>query len=212
MHYVVNLIKTLLLGLIIFTLSFLSNCAFGTSRIKITHSILQKPLIKHEGKIILNKFVYRRSIMDGFECIGNKGNDFGGVLGYIALDTGKVDSILTDFIGEALKECGYKVIYNYKSNVESDIKSLPVLNGNIKEFWINSFAVANAKISIELQLLNHNGLDVWGEEINAEKVDYLFMRTNSEIETVLYGAINYALDSAIAKFSSEEFSKNIINR
>jgi|GEM_PF-1234574 len=191
--------------------AFISNCAFGTAKIKLTHETLSEPKVKRQGTIVLEKFSDERQADKGGEFIGNKRNGYGMVLGHVAIDSGKVDSVLTSFVGDVLKNTGYTVIYNTQiTNAVADITSAPIMTGKIKECWMDMYMIANAQVAIDLSLLTPDKKEtLWQSNISGGKVNLLWWGIKSEFANVYKRAITFALDSAQQKFSSEEFVKKV---
>ena len=189
----------------------LSNCAFGTARISLTHAPLPNPPAKRQGTVVLERFTDERPSEQGGEYIGNKRNGYGMVLGHVALDSAKLDSVLTGFIAEALKNTGYTVIYgSAKTAAAPDATAAPVMKGKIKECWMDMYMVANAQIKIDLGLFTPDDKDtLWKSNISGGKVNLLWWGIKSEFANVYKGAVNFVLDSAQQKYSSEEFAKKI---
>jgi hypothetical protein len=205
------IVRFLRLAACAFVFAVLSNCAFGTARISLTHDPLHKPHVKRQGTIMLERFIDERPFDKGGEFIGNKRNGYGAVLGHVAVDSGKVDSILTGFIAEALKNTGYTVIDGTsQTNAATDATSVPVLTGKIKECWMDMYMVANAEISIDVNLLTSDKKEsLWKANLNGGKVNLLWWGIKSEFTNVFKGAVNFTLDSAQTKFSSEDFAKKV---
>jgi hypothetical protein len=133
------------------------------------------------------------------------------VLGHVALDSGKIDSVITGFIGEALKNIGYTVVYGSdKTAAVADVTAAPIMKGRIKECWMDMYMVANAQIKIDVSLFSPDKKDtLWKSDINGGKVNLLWWGLKSEFANVYNGAVTFLLDSAQVKFSSEEFAKKI---
>lgn len=206
--------RILRLAVCLFICAFFGNCAFGTARITLTHEPLPNPPAKRQGTIMLERFTDERPIDKGGEYIGNKRNGYGMVLGHVALDNAKLDSVLTGFIGEALSNTGYTVVYNTsKVTADADVTAVPIMTGKIKECWMDMYMVANAQVSIDLDLVTPDKKEVlWKSNINGGKVNLLWLGIKSEYANVYNSAINFALDSAQQKFSSEEFSNKVLKK
>jgi hypothetical protein len=191
----------------------LSNCAFGTARISLTHDPLPNPPAKRQGSVVLERFTDERPSDQGGEYIGNKRNGYGMVLGHVGLDSAKIDSVLTRYIGEALKNTGYTVIYgSAKTATAADATAAPIImKGKIKKCWMDMYMVANAQIAIDLFTPNNN-VPVWKSNITGEKINLLWWGVKSEFANVYKEALNFALDSAQQKFSSEEFARKVNTR
>jgi len=89
------------------------------------------------------------------------------VLGHVALDSAKLDSVLTGFIAEALKNTDIPSFTDPQNCGGADATAAPVMKGKIKECWMDMYMVANAQIKIDLVSSRRMTRTLCGSRISA---------------------------------------------
>jgi hypothetical protein len=142
---------------------------------------------------------------------------------YVTEEGVKLETLLTNYFVEALKEVGYNVVF--KKQLSGDILSQnkydAIILGEIKEFWFDFPNITDTasqfygRIRIKIKALDPNGQNVlWEKDFTKEKhgiIPYHPLNKNSvkEIEKEFRIALTDLLNEALRDFASEEFYKAI---
>lgn len=189
---------------------FTTGCAVGVTKVKVAHDPLGHTESKREGNILVREFTDTRK---DTKHIGNKRNMFGMVLGHIGMkDEAKLETLLTVYFVEALKEAGYKAVLQnpQSSNPEGQVKFDAVVGGEITEFWLDLYMAVWHKVGVKVNVLDPASQNVlWENEIRGEETNTLWVGVASEFEKVIGQALTKALNQAVKEFSSEEFYKAV---
>jgi hypothetical protein len=113
---------------------------------------------------------------------------------YIAGQGKPVADIVADGVREALEKVGYKV-------ETSTAPNLPVLEGDLSEFWLTDSWTAICKITLKLRLnKGGSGPPVWEKELKCQDTDWAI------IPNAMTGAMDTLLKTAMEEFSSQPFA------
>ena len=203
-------VTTVSIVLLVLLALFIGGCAFGTTRVNVTHEPLDRIENKKEGNILVKQFVDKRT---DTQHIGNKRNGFGMVLGHIGAEEGvKLEVLLTNYFAEALKEAGYNAVIQetQSASVPSQVKFDVIVDGEIVEFWLDLYMAVWHKVGVKVKALdpiNQNAL--WEKDIRGDEKNVLWVGATSEYEKVIRQALTKALNQAAKEFSSDEFYKVI---
>lgn len=189
----------------------LSGCAFGVTNVRVAHSPLESVAQKREGTILVQQFVDSRK--EDHQYIGTKRNGFGMPLGNIGVRDGKrVDAMVTEFFVDALRHAGYDAVIQTSSATQptGGVKVNAILQGEIKEFWLDLYMTTWHHVNVDLKLLDKDGKQVlWEKNIQGGKASILWLGLNSEFEKVIRQALDEALYRAAKEFASEEFYQKV---
>lgn len=161
-------------ALIVALFGFTNGCAFGVTKLDITHNPLNTIESKRQGKILVREFVDKRD-REKKQFIGNKRNTFGMVLGHFATKEDlKLEIILTEYFAEALKEAGYNVVIHRTEtgDEEKGIEFDAIVQGEITKFWLDAYMITWHIVAVSITVLDQNNQEiVWeggvlGEEKN----------------------------------------------
>jgi hypothetical protein len=150
----------------------------------------------------VRQFTDSRTIADK-TSVGNKRNGFGMVLGGFSVKGGRsVAETMTDHAADALRAAGYKTV------VEGSGRPIdaPVLEGNVREFWLDLYTAVWHNVGIDLKLKNSAGAIVWQKRVDGSETNVLWIGVNAEIEKVVRQAIDEMLNEAIAEFATDAFA------
>lgn len=193
------------------TLAFgLGGCALGVSRVHVAHSPFSEVLTKREGTILVKPFIDGREAGQR-QYIGNKRNGYGMVLGHIGIRDGvKLEALLTRYFAEALQHAGYKAVVQPSDSETSDIVFDAVLEGEIKEFWLDLYMATWHNVDVLLTLKDTPETHVlWERDIHGKKANVLWIGASGEYQRVIRQALDIALDQAVKEFASTEFQEAI---
>ena len=182
----------------------LSGCAFGVTNVKVAHSSLESLAQKREGTVLVQQFVDSRK--QDHQYIGSKRNGFGMALGNIGVRDGKrVDAMVTEFFVDALRHAGYDAVIQTPSAAAptNGVKVYTVLQGEIKEFWLDLYMATWHHVNVDLKLLDKDGKQVlWEKNVQGGKANVLWLGLKSEFEKVIREALDEALNRAAKEFAS----------
>jgi hypothetical protein len=198
-------IATLALGL--------AGCAFGVTKVDVAHSPLSGEMTKREGTVLVKQFSDGRQ-PGHREHIGNKRNGFGMVLGSIGTQDGiNLEALLTRYFVEALQHAGYNAVLQPSASGDSNIAFDAVLEGEIKEFWLDLYMMTWHSVDVMLTLKDKPETHVlWERDIRGEKTNALWIGVSSEFERVIRQALDVALDQAVKEFASTDFQDAVKSR
>ena len=81
-----------------------------------------------------------------------------------------------------------------------------VLEGEIKEFWLDLYVMTWHNVDVMLTLKNQSGTHTfWKRDIQGDKKNVLWLGVSAEFEKVILEALDMALDHAIKEFTANEF-------
>jgi len=199
-----NLVFILLSAFII------GGCAVGTTKLEISHNELNKVSNKKEGNLLVKPFSDSRK---DTKYIGNKRNLYGMVLGHIGSNSNEnIESILTKYFAEALQESGYKVtVLNSTSEKYIPIEKYDaIIEGDILEFWMDLYVAVWHKITVDIKATNPNTEKVlWQNQIAGGEKRVLWVGSTGEFERIVREAITNTLNTALEKFTSNDFYNSI---
>ena len=189
----------------------LNGCAFGVTNVKVAHSPLEPVVSKRDGVILVRQFTDSRK--EDKQYIGTKRNGFGMPLGNIGVRDGKrVEVMVTEFFVDALKHAGYDaVIQNAPAAATPpSMKVDAVLDGDIREFWMDLYMATWHKVNVHMRLLDKAGERVtWERDIQGGESNVLWLGISSEFEKVIRQALDQALNRAAKEFASDEFYQKV---
>lgn len=180
----------------------LSQCAVGTTKINAVHTPLQASN-QPRGTIYVKQFTDSRQV-DNKATIGNKRNGFGMVLGTLAIKNKEgVSGLMTEAVADALRASGYKTIIEGQGTTPGN---LPVMEGDVYEFWMDLFTTTWHNVGVELKLRNPSGKLAWEKKINGTETNVLWLGISEEFTKVMRQSIDEAKQEAVKEFSSASFS------
>lgn len=180
----------------------LSQCALGTTKIKAVHTPLQGSG-QQRGTIYVKQFTDSRKV-DSKVTIGNKRNGFGMVLGTLAIKNNEgVSGFMTEAVADALRASGYQTIVEGQGTASA---SMPVLEGDVYEFWMDLFTTTWHNVGVELTLRKPSGAVAWQKKVNGTETNVLWLGINEEFTKVMRQSVDEAKQEAVKEFSSEAFS------
>ncbi|MEN3943914.1 hypothetical protein WJU23_21610 [Prosthecobacter sp. SYSU 5D2] len=180
----------------------LSQCALGTTKIKAVHTPLQGSA-QQRGTIYVKQFTDSRKV-DSKVTIGNKRNGFGMVLGTLAIRNSEgVSGFMTEAVADALRASGYQPIIEGQGTASA---GMPVLEGDVYEFWMDLFTTTWHNVGVELTLRKPSGAVAWQRKVNGTETNVLWLGLNEEFTKVMRQSIDEAKQEAVKEFSSEAFS------
>jgi hypothetical protein len=184
----------------------LGGCALGVTKVDVAHSPLTGVMPKQEGSVLVKQFVDGRQ-SGHRQYIGNKRNGFGMVLGSIGTQDGvSLEALLTRYFMEALQHAGYNAVLQPSASATSDSVFDAVLQGEIKEFWLDLYMATWHSVDVSLKLKDKPETHVlWERDIRGEKTNVLWLGLSSEFEKVIREALDAAMDQAVKEFGSAEF-------
>jgi len=189
----------------------LNGCALGVTNLRVTHSPLEPVIQKREGTILVQMFVDNRT--QDHQYIGTKRDGLGIPLGDFGVRDGKrVNEVVTEFFVDALKQAGYNAVMqtSIATQPTGSAKVSAVLQGEIKEFWLDLYLTTWHHVNVDLTLLDKDGKQVlWTKNIKGGKSNILWVGLNSEFESVIRQALDEALNRAAKEFASEEFYQKV---
>lgn len=192
--------------------AFLTGCAYGTSKVELSHSPLAPVMQKRSGTILIHQFTDKRTRDRAY--IGTKRDGFGMPVGKIIIKDNKpLDLTMTRFFAEALEHAGYDIIIepagsNSASNNHTNIGA--VLRGDIKEFWSDPYPTGWHDISISLELSDKEDQQViWKKSIIGKNMRVVWIGKKSELEEVIRQAMDNALNNAAAQFTTDDFFQHV---
>ena len=184
----------------------LGGCALGVTPVEVAHSPFSGEVTAREGTILVKQFTDNRP-SERRQHIGNKRNLFGAVLGNIGTQEGvSLQNLITRYFVEALQHAGYKAVQQPASPSESNLAFDAVLEGEIKEFWLDLYVMTWHNVDVMLTLKNQTGTQtLWERDIQGDKKNVLWLGVSAEFEKVIQEALDIALDKAIKEFTANEF-------
>jgi len=187
-----------------------SGCALGVTRVNVAHDPLAVAENKKEGNVLVKQFIDKRK---DTRYIGNKRNMYGMVLGHIGMLEGiKLESLLTEYFAEALRQAGYNAIVldSRSADKKSEIKFDAVMEGEIKAFWLDLYMATWHNVLVMVKAVDKVTLKVkWEKEIQGSERNVLWVGATAEYERVIRQALTKALNNAAKEFASDEFHKSI---
>jgi len=160
---------------------------------------------------LVQQFVDDRK--EDHQYIGTKRNGFGMPLGNIGVRDGKrVDAMVTEFFVDALRHAGYDAVIQTQAATQQPggVKADAVMQGDIKEFWLDLYMATWHHVNVDLKLLDKDGKQVlWEKNIQGGKANVLWLGINSEFERVIREALDEALNRAAKEFATEEFYRKV---
>ena len=203
--------RIMLIGLSAF---ILGGCAIGTTRLQVNHDPLERIEAKKQGNILVKQFIDKRK--ENHEYIGNKRNGFGMVLGHVAPEEGvKLESLLTSYFAEALKEAGYNpVVQDSKTGgMQDKVKFDAIVDGEIIEFWLDLYMKVWQNVEVKTRAIHPTTQAVlWENHIKTDQSNVLWVGATGEFEKVINEALTKALNQAAKDYVSEEFQRAIKNK
>ena len=126
-------------------------------------------------------------------------------------DGKRVDVMVTEFFVDALKHAGYDAVIQTSGATQPvGVKINAVLQGEIKEFWLDMYMATWHHVNVDLRLLDKDGkLVLWQKNIQGGKSNPLWLGLNSEFEKVIQQALDEALNRAAKEFASDEFYRQV---
>lgn len=188
----------------------LNGCALGVTHVNVAHSPLEPVAQKRAGTILVQPFVDNRK--EDHQYIGTKRDVLGLPLGNMGVNDGKrVDVMVTEFFVDALKHAGYDAVIQTSGATQPvGVKINAVLQGEIKEFWLDMYMATWHHVNVDLRLLDKDGkLVLWQKNIQGGKSNPLWLGLNSEFEKVIQQALDEALNRAAKEFASDEFYRQV---
>ena len=180
----------------------LSQCAVGTTKINAVHTPLTASS-QPRGTIYVKQFTDSRQV-DNKATIGNKRNGFGMVLGTLAIKNKEgVSGLMTEAVADALRASGYKTIIEGQGTTPGN---LPVMEGDVYEFWMDLYTTTWHNVGVELKLLSPSGKLTWKKKINGTETNVLWLGISEEFTKVMRQSIDEAKQEAVKEFSSASFS------
>jgi hypothetical protein len=188
----------------------LSGCVFGVTKLDVTHSPLSGTMPKREGTILVKQFVDGRPAGHR-EYIGNKRNGYGMVLGHVGTQDGvDLTKLLTGYFVEALRHAGYDAVLQPSPSGSNNVVFDVVLEGEIKEFWLDLYMATWHNIDVLLTLKDNSDTRVlWERNVHGDKTNVLWIGVSAEFEKVIRQALDNAMDQAVKELASAEFQSAV---
>jgi len=202
---------TCLKVLLIVLLADLSGgCAFGVTRIRVKHGALVGVSQQREGRILVKRFMDRRK---NTEHIGTKRNIMGVPLGNFGVEEGvQLEVLMTRCFVEALRNSGYQAFF-YEPGGAGAAQDLSrydaVLDGEIRNFWMDAYAAVWHSIEVRVRLRNPAGKVLWSKRIRGKQKNPLLVGVTTEFEKVVRQALTKMLNQATRFFASRKFYSGI---
>ncbi|HXE98528.1 MAG TPA: hypothetical protein VN642_19150 [Dongiaceae bacterium] len=197
--------------LIVLSAFLLGGCAIGTTHLQVTHEPLERIEAKKQGNIQIKPFIDKRK--EDHQHIGNKRNGFGMVLGHVAPEEGvKLESLLTTYFAEALKEAGYNTVIQDSETAgkQNEVKFDAVVDGEIVEFWLDLYLKVWQNIEVKTRAIQPATQAVlWENTIKADQSNVLWVGATGEFEKVINEALTKALNQAAKEYASDQFQQAI---
>jgi len=197
--------------LIVLSAFLLGGCAIGTTHLQVTHEPLERIEAKKQGNIQIKPFIDKRK--EDHQHIGNKRNGFGMVLGHVAPEEGvKLESLLTTYFAEALKEAGYNTVIQDSETAgkQNEVKFDAVVDGEIVEFWLDLYLKVWQNIEVKTRAIQPTTQAVlWENTIKADQSNVLWVGATGEFEKVINEALTKALNQAAKEYASDQFQQAI---
>lgn len=198
-------------GLLAVMAALSTGCALGTTRLAINHGPLDPIQQKKQASLVVRPFVDKRP---NTQFIGNKRNGFGMVLGHVgAMDGVKLDTLLTQYFVEALKEAGYSAVIEnaVPGNPSPQAKCDAVIEGDIVEFWMDLYMMVWHKVGVDIRAADPSTQQVlWQKRIEGSESRTLWVGATGEYERVISDALTKALKRAEQEFASDDFYNKVI--
>lgn len=197
--------------LIVLSAFLLGGCAIGTTHLQVAHEPLERIEAKKQGNIQIKPFIDKRK--EDHQYIGNKRNGFGMVLGHVAPVEGvKLESLLTSYFAEALKEAGYNTVIQDSdpAGKQNEVKFDAVVDGEIVEFWLDLYMKVWQNIEIKTRAIQPTTQAVlWENTVKADQSNVLWVGATGEFEKVINEALTKALNQAAKEYASDQFQQAI---
>ena len=169
----------------------------STVPFNVGHQKLKAPVALQHGAVVLMPFKDSRAVTNQM-VIGGAGKREKPSPTFIAKQLRPVADILTDYFREALKVSGYQTR-------TGDAGNLPVLDGEIREFWLSAGAwksVCTTQVLLKLKR-DSEGPVLWERTIASEEDDLMI------IPNAMQAAVTTLLQNAVQAFSSPEFGSAV---
>jgi hypothetical protein len=181
---------------LLLALSLVVSGCVSTVPFNVKHDKLKNPPATRTGTLAIKPFVDTRSVTNAMQ-VGGKGAK--GKPAYIAGQGRPVADIVTDGVREALEKVGYKV-------ESSPSPNLPVLEGDMSEFWLTDSWTAVCNITVKLRLRKGDGPVLWEKALRSQDKEGFI------IPNAMTGAMDTLLKSAMEEFSSQPFSDAVAGK
>jgi len=180
---------------LLLALSLIVSGCVSTIPFEVKHDKLKNPPATRTGTLAIKPFVDSRSVTNALQ-VGGKGAKAKPT--YIAKQGRPVADIVTDGVREALEKVGYKV-------ESSPSPSLPMLEGDMSEFWLTDSWTAVCNITVKLRLHKEDGPVLWEKTLKSEDKETWI------IPNAMTGAMDTLLKTAMEEFSSQAFADAVAN-
>ena len=126
----------------------------------------------------------------------------------VVKDGTRITTTMTRGLSEALKEAGYTPISPDPSSAPSENATIgaAVLEGEIREFWLQPAWTTQHVVRIDLRLKDAFGERLlWEKELQGEHSKFIGVWNVREFEEVIQKALDKVLRQAGKEFASEQF-------
>ncbi|HKQ36335.1 MAG TPA: hypothetical protein VJT11_13610 [Nitrospiraceae bacterium] len=126
----------------------------------------------------------------------------------VVRDGTSITTTITRGLSEVLKEAGYTPIFPDPSSASSNNTTIgaAVLEGEIREFWLQPWWTTTQVVRINLRLKDAFGERLlWEKELQGEFSKFIGVWNVAEFEEVIQKALDKVLRQAGKEFASEQF-------